>query len=156
MNTVSFKSVKEQRDITTNELTGYLVDGMTVPLSDGNRHYQEVKDWIKAGNTATPAFTKDDIAIYNKKQARQQAKTARDKALSELTHTFADGSIVQVRPSDLSTFQLAISVGQDEDWVMADDTVRLLTVAEMTEAMNSGIAQVKAIWNDYTTSLKGM
>lgn len=84
----------------------------------------------------------------------EELKQARDKSLSGLTHTFADGSIVQVRPSDLSTFQLSIAQGQDEDWVMADDTVRLLTVAEMTEAMESGIAQGKVIWNDYTTKLK--
>lgn len=87
-------------------------------------------------------------------QALQELKIERDTSLASLTHTFPDGSAVQVRPSDMPTLQLAISIGQDEEWVMADDVVRLLTVEEMTEAMNSGIAQGKAIWNDYTARLK--
>tara|TARA_R110000803_G_scaffold34529_1_gene75306 strand:- start:3235 stop:3627 length:393 start_codon:yes stop_codon:yes gene_type:complete len=31
---------------------GYLVNGsLTVPMAEGNRHYQEVQDWIALGNT---------------------------------------------------------------------------------------------------------
>jgi len=89
-------------------------------------------------------------------KTKEEIKSERDIGLAGLIHTFTDGSQVQVRPSDIPTFQLAISQGVDEDWVMADNTVRLLTVAEMTEAMNSGIAQGKVIWQTYTTALKGL
>ena len=85
---------------------------------------------------------------------KQSLKSEREQYLSELTHVFKDGSIVQVRPKDLPNFQIATAIGQPEEWVMADDSVRLLTVEEMTEAMNSGIVQAKDIWNDYTTKLK--
>lgn len=87
---------------------------------------------------------------------KQALKQERDTALSALTHTFTDGAIVQVRPGDISNFQLAISMGQAEDWVMGDDTVRLLTVAEMVEARDSGIVQGKVIWNEYTAALKAL
>ena len=48
-------SVKLQKD-------GYLVNGsMSVPLSEGNRHYRGVQEWIAAGNTPDPEFTQDEL-----------------------------------------------------------------------------------------------
>jgi len=89
-----------------------------------------------------------------KEKQRLELKATREQSLSELTYTFADGSIIQVRPSDIPTFQLAIAQGESQDWVMADDTVKTITVDDMQEAMNSGIAQAKVVWQEYTTALK--
>lgn len=83
-------------------------------------------------------------------------KKVRDSSLSAIVHDFGDGRVVQVRPRDISTFQLAISVGVGEDWVMADNSVEFLTVAELQTAMNSGIAQGKDIWKTYTDALKAL
>jgi len=53
------KTVKMQED-------GYLVNGsMSVPNSAGNRHYQEVQDWLK-DNTPEPEFSEEEI--FNRKQ----------------------------------------------------------------------------------------
>ena len=49
-------SVKEQRDIETNELTGYLVNGNKYIVLSGP-WYLAVQDWIAAGNTPDSAFT---------------------------------------------------------------------------------------------------
>ena len=85
---------------------------------------------------------------------RTALKTTRDADLKAITHTLEDGAIVQVRPSDLGTLNLAIAAGQSEDWLLADNTVRELTVAEMQEALLSGIEQGKVIWRVYTEELK--
>ena len=85
---------------------------------------------------------------------RLQLKAERDTSLRDITHTLEDGSVVQVRPSDLGTLNLAIAAGETEDWVLADDTVRTLTVPEMQEALLSGIEQGKVIWRVYTEELK--
>jgi hypothetical protein len=86
-------------------------------------------------------------------------KLKRDLALSKIKHTFLSGSIVQVRPGDIGNFQLAISLGQPENWVM-DDTnsvaVELLTIADMQEAFEGGIAQGKLIWRNHTDALKAL
>jgi hypothetical protein len=37
---------------------------------------------------------------------------------------------------------------------MEDNTVRLTTVDELSTALDSGIAQGKAIWNDYANKIK--
>ena len=87
---------------------------------------------------------------------RQAAKRTRDESLNAITHTFPDGSVVQVRPSDLSNFQLAIAQGVGRKWVMEDNTTRTTTVAELQAAMASGIAQGEAIWGDYIDALDAL
>ena len=62
--------------------------------------------------------------------------------------------IVQVRPQDLANFQLAIANGVSSEWVMADNIVAVLTTSEMQAAMQSGIAQGEAVWDDYIAELK--
>jgi len=101
---------------------------------------------IAERNTPTP-----EQALENQ---RLQLKAERDTSLRDITHTLEDGSVVQVRPSDLGTLNLAIAAGETEDWVLADDTVRTLTVPEMQEALLSGIEQGKVIWRVYTEELK--
>jgi hypothetical protein len=91
-----------------------------------------------------------------KAEAISTLKQNRETSLQALTHTFSTGEVVQVRPQDLPNFQIAISLGASEDWVMADDTVVNLTVAQMQEAMDSGIAQGKVIWKTYTADLKAI
>jgi hypothetical protein len=87
---------------------------------------------------------------------RNKLKSDRSKSLNDIKHTIADGSIYQVRPSDLPNFSLAIQENKSQDWVLDDNTVRLTTVAEMQECLNSGIAQGKAIWSKHTDALRAL
>jgi len=84
---------------------------------------------------------------------RVQAKDDRDTALQSSTYSLADGSEYQVRPQDLSNFQITIDGGVSEEWVLADNTIRLTTVAELQEILIAGIAQGKAVWADYKTTI---
>jgi len=71
------KTVKERRDIDTGELIGYLVDGMkSVPLADGNRDYEEVKEWLAEGNMPEPEFTEEELEEQrlSKELAEQSAQ----------------------------------------------------------------------------------
>ena len=85
---------------------------------------------------------------------RMSLKSTRDTDLKTITHTLAGGAVVQVRPEDLANFKMAIIEGLNEDWVMDNNDVRELTIAEMEEAMLSGIAQGKVIWKTYTDALR--
>ena len=85
---------------------------------------------------------------------RMVLKSGRDADLKAITHTLADGAVVQVRPEDLANFNMAIIEGLNEDWVIDNNDVRELTVAEMQECILSGIAQGKVIWKTYTDALK--
>ena len=124
----------------------------TLTPIDTRADYVNLFTEINALNIAVPYDT--PVVEPEPTNYKRQFKQERGIALEALTHTFADGSVVQVRPGDIPNFQLAIAMGQAEDWVMEDDSVRLLTVAEMNEAMNSGIVKGKAVWNTYTANLK--
>ena len=72
------QTVKEQRNIETGELQGYLVNGsMFVPLDKGNTHYQEVQEWIANGGSIEPAYT--DVERFN---------YVKNKKLDEINHAF--------------------------------------------------------------------
>ena len=72
-NTITIKTVKEIRDIDTDTLTGYLVDGKSVPLSDGNKDYQEVQEWLKT-NTSEPAYTQAELDKHTQDKINQEAR----------------------------------------------------------------------------------
>ena len=97
-----------------------------------------------------------DKAVKDQEAARQAAKRNRDTALAGMVHTFADGRVVQVRPNDLPNFQTAIAIGSDQNWVMADNTTRMTTTAEMQDAVNAAVVQAQAIWSRYADDLDAL
>ena len=74
--------VKEIRDLETNELVGYLVDGTkSVPLAESNKDFREVQEWIAEGNTPEPAYTDEELAEQEATRLAQEAEKARDTAM---------------------------------------------------------------------------
>ena len=54
---------------------GYLVNGsLSVPKADGNRHYEEIKQWLSEGNTPEPEFTEEELKVINDNKSIQEAK----------------------------------------------------------------------------------
>lgn len=107
--------------------------------------------WINEATVTTRA-QKNGKA---KEQARLTAKRERDKALQSITHTWSDGSIVQVRPQDVMNFEVAISRGKDKAWVLADNSIRPgTTVGELNEALSHGISEGERIWEEYIDKLQ--
>lgn len=130
-----------------------------LPRFASNTHYYAFADEADA---KTQLNYDSETGEYNveivppKEQRRLELKAERGSRLNAITHDFGDGRVVQVRPSDVGNFQLAINEGVEQDWVMKDNTVAALTVAEMQEALQSGIAQGKQVWAWYTTELKAL
>jgi hypothetical protein len=53
----------------------YLVNNfLSVPKSEGNRHYAMVQEWIAEGNTVEPQFTDEEIAKQKAEQVKAEAK----------------------------------------------------------------------------------
>lgn len=94
------------------------------------------------------------IAAEQKEAARISLKNQRNRLLQSITYSFSDGRSVQVRPQDVSNFQMAISMNINTEWVMSDNTVSELTVAELTEALNHGISEGQRIYVEYMSELK--
>lgn len=100
--------------------------------------------------------TAEDKAAEAVEAQRQALKSQRDQALAGLTYTFDDGRTLQTRPQDAQNLQTAIALGEPVEFVCADNSVAVFTVAELQEALNAGISQAKAIWLDYTEGLKAL
>lgn len=154
--------VKEIRDLQTNELTGYFLEELRVPLAEGNRHYQQIQEWIAEGNTPEPAFTEEELNILTQQKLAREAKQIRDDALRNLTHDFGDGRVIQVRPADFANDELNIRNAIErmqrlgltqQPWVMVDNTSHMVTVAELEEAITSGQDQAAAIWQTYIEAI---
>jgi hypothetical protein len=94
--------------------------------------------------------------VLQKENQRSVLKAVREQSLSAIRHTVSDGSIYQVRPSDLPNFSMAVQEGQPENWVLDNNVTRLTTVAEMQDCILSGIAQGKVIWRSHTDALKAL
>ena len=123
--------------------------------------------WMGVAMTDAPAHDRQAASAFyvdgvwsvvayapDKEDVRRQLQASRDTALQATTHDFLDGRIVQVRPQDLANFQLAIANSSPREWVMSNNTVAVLTVSEMQAAMQSGITQGEAIWDNYIAELK--
>jgi len=76
--------------------------------------------------------------------------------LHDMTYTYADGRVIQTRPADLTNIEIAIAQGADRKWIMNDDTVELLTVAELTEARNASIGTGTDHWNTYVDLVEAL
>ncbi len=50
-----------------------LADGACIPFANGNRDYEEYKQWLSEGNTPEPEFTQAELDAIAKEQAKQEA-----------------------------------------------------------------------------------
>jgi len=50
-----------------------LADGACIPFADGNRDYEEYKQWLSEGNIPEPEFTQAELAQQVKDKAIQEA-----------------------------------------------------------------------------------
>ena len=150
MNTqITIKSVKEIRDIETDTLTGYLVDGMTVPLSEGNRHYKEVQEWLKT-NTAQLAYTKAERDAYLLKQAITAWKQDRQTKIDAIEVTYK-GVVYQGDETSQNRMTKAITALPDNTttvpWTAKDNTIQNLTKIDLQAILLDAGTQQSVLWN---------
>ena len=150
MNTqIIIKSVKEIRDIETDTLTGYLVDGMTVPLAEGNRHYKEVQEWLKT-NTAQLAYTKAERDAYLLKQSITAWKQDRQQKVDAIEVTYND-IVYQGDETSQTRMTKAITALPDDDttidWTAKDNSTQSLTRVDLKAILLDAGTQQSKIWN---------
>lgn len=126
-----------------------------------------VTEWAGEAATEAPTYDRDTetchyidgawvVETIVPEVTRDDLKSQRDLALQAIVHDFGDGRVVQVRPQDVSNLQMAIQLGTNQEWVMADNTVATLTPTEMQTALDSGVMQGKQIWQTYIDNIKAL
>ena len=53
-------------------------DGAHIPFADGNRDYEEYKQWLAEGNEPEPEFTEEELARISLNKAIQEAQSLLD------------------------------------------------------------------------------
>ena len=151
MNTqITIKSVKEIRDIETDTLTGYLVDGMQVPLAEGNRHYKEVQEWLK-DNTPEPAYTEEERNAYLLKQSITAWKQNRQQKVENIEVTY-NNVVYQGDETSQTRMTKAITALPDDsttiNWIAKDNSVQSLTRVDLKAILLDAGTQQSKIWNE--------
>ncbi len=85
-------TVKNQADINApTVLTGYLLNGnQHVPLSQGNKEYRAIQEWIAEGNTPEPAYTQQEIDDNTVEMTYQEmVQQLNQMTVDFLGHTFS-------------------------------------------------------------------
>lgn len=135
---MDIQSVKIQGD-------GYLVNGsMSVPKSEGNRHYQLVKEWL-GFNAPAPEFTVTELT----KQAEQAAKADRTEAVANITVSTFSGKTFDGDEKSQGRMARAIVASEPLEetvWVLADNTPAIVTREELQEALKFAGAKQTSLW----------
>ena len=61
-----------------------LVDGACIPFADGNRDYEEYKQWLSEGNIPEPEFTEEELLKKKQYEFRVERNLLLDKADIEI------------------------------------------------------------------------
>jgi len=143
-------NVKEQRNIETDELIGYLVDGMSVPLAKGNRHYQQIQEWIKEGNKPKPAYTEEERNDYLLKKKIKSWKKDRQQKVDNIEVTY-NNVVYQGDETSQTRMTKAITALPDDtttiDWIAKDNSVQSLTRVDLKTILLDAGTQQSILWN---------
>jgi len=74
-----------------------LADGACIPFADGNRDYEEYKQWIADGNTPEPEFTEEELneqRIQAIKAKASELITSKYSIVWQLNHPRTDGRYI--------------------------------------------------------------
>lgn len=131
------------RQKKTNEVYGYdpIEQADYVAACEGNK-----EDWLDVTDSWPPAPTAAEIAAEN----AAIAKAVKQKALAEIVVTTTSGKTFDgnetARLNMLSAITAAGVVGQtSSQWKLADNTVEVVTLDEIKEALALAIQAVGAI-----------
>lgn len=147
--------IKEIRDIETNQLTGYQLDGMFVPLDPSNRHYKEIQEAIKQGIEIEPAFTEEERLDYFKSKKIKELKRERDNQVKQIVVTLESGEILDGNEEAQTRMTRAVNALPDDtttiDWIDHNNETIQLTRPKLLEALRKAGEEETQIYIDYNT-----
>ena len=116
------------------QASGYLVNGnIYVPNSEGNRHYQQVQEWLLS-NTPEPELTQAGIDL----NIARADKADRMAQIDTMTITTTSGKVFDADKPARAALTSAVAVGEagmSTLWKLADNTVEIITWEELKEAL---------------------
>lgn len=112
-----------------------LADGASIPLADGNRDYEEYKQWLSEGNIPEPEFTDAEL-LANAKEAKRnkirQAFNTESEAPVLVGTVSYHGGFDSATKLDGAKRMVEIAGGTEVTFFDVDNLPHVLTLAEAT------------------------
>lgn len=148
-------TIKEIKDIETNKLTGYNLDGMFIPLDPANRHYQEIQKLIENGIEVEPAYSEEERLEYFKNKKIQELKKERGNQVKQIVVTLDSGEVLDGNEEAQTRMTRAVSALPDDtttiDWIDHNNETIQLTKPKLLEALRKTGEEETQIYVDYNT-----
>lgn len=93
-----------------------LSDGASIPFADGNRDYEEYKQWLSEGNTPEPEFTEEELLKQKQDKFRADRNILLDKVDKEINKADDLGE----SSAELRTYRQALR-DATINWVLPED-----------------------------------
>lgn len=123
MNEITIQTVKEQRDLETNKLICYLVDGVkSVPNCIDNRDYQEVLQWISEGNTPEPEFTDEELRTKFENGFRQNRDSLLSTVIDHYQKPLVWESLTVEQQDKVRVYRQAL-LDSTTNWILPEELV---------------------------------
>lgn len=129
---------------------GYLIDD-SIMLYEGSTSplWEKLQDWL-VDNIPLPEYTEEEIA----EQEIARLKAEKEQRLNTLVVTTSNGNSfdgnLEARTNMTSAILSADFIGlKEENWKLADNSVKLIQLSELKEALALAIQEVGNIVKDY-------
>ena len=125
---------------------GYLLNGtMSVPMADGNREYELIKQWLAEGNEPEAEFNAEELEAQRLAELKIAKTDALTKIVVDVDGKSFDGNET-ARLNMVSAIQASDLLGiSDNAWKLADNTVATVTVDDLKQALALSIQEVGRI-----------
>jgi hypothetical protein len=116
-----------------------LADGASIPLADGNRDYQEYKQWLLDGGVPEPEFTEAELA-QQLEDAKPKVLTPRQARLALLGAGLYDqvNLAVKANPAHEIYWEYALEVKRDDALLIELSTALGITSTQLDELFVAG------------------
>lgn len=122
-----------------------LADGAYIPFADGNRDYEEYKQWLSEGNTPEAEFTEEELQAKKQAVLKQAKSVALMNMVVEVDGMTFDGND-SARLNMVSAIQSAELLESTESpWKLADNSVQTVTFEQLKLALALSIQEVGRI-----------
>lgn len=137
--------VKEQSGGNSLQVTFDNNSVVTCPKVNSNIEYEMVKEWLAKGGVIEDEFTPEELEA----QAEAVAKVVRTQELANLT-VEVNGHVFDANETARTNMMAAILSAEligktEESWKLADNSVVLVTLAQLKEALALAIQAVGEI-----------
>lgn len=120
-------------------------DGMNISIGNGTPEDIEYKQWLSEGNTPEPEFSQEELDIQKQAVLKQAKANKLNTIVVDVDGIALDGNEV-ARANMMSTIMSAEIIGQTESpWKLADNTVEIVTIFELKQALALSIQEVGRI-----------